>query len=67
MTGCWRKLHNEELNNLYPTPITIRIDRQNMWHEWGKEVVMYVFVGKAIKKLGRIYHNGPPRDRMGGY
>jgi hypothetical protein len=24
VTGGWRKLHNEELHNLYPSPITIR-------------------------------------------
>jgi hypothetical protein len=25
VTGGWRKLHNEELHNLYPSPIIIRI------------------------------------------
>jgi hypothetical protein len=25
VTGGWRKLHNEELHNLYPSPNTIRM------------------------------------------
>jgi hypothetical protein len=25
MTGCWRKLHNEELHNLYSSPSIIRM------------------------------------------
>jgi hypothetical protein len=25
VTGCWRKLHNEELHNLYPSPNIIRM------------------------------------------
>jgi hypothetical protein len=27
VTGGWRKLHNEELHNLYPSPSTIRINK----------------------------------------
>jgi hypothetical protein len=40
VTGGWRKLHNEELHNLYSSPNIIRSqggrDRQCMWHEWGR-------------------------------
>jgi hypothetical protein len=25
VTGDWRKLHNEELNDLYPLPNTVRV------------------------------------------
>jgi hypothetical protein len=27
-TGGWRKLHNEELNDLYPSPILFRFSNQ---------------------------------------
>jgi hypothetical protein len=42
VTGGWRKLHNEELHDLYSSPSIIRIikskrrGRQSMWHEWGR-------------------------------
>jgi hypothetical protein len=26
VTGCWRKLHNEELHNLYSSPSILRMD-----------------------------------------
>jgi hypothetical protein len=41
VTGGLRKLHNEELHNLYFSPSIIRIikstriDGQGMYHEWG--------------------------------
>jgi hypothetical protein len=30
VTGCWRKLHNEELHNLYSSPSKIRIKENEM-------------------------------------
>jgi hypothetical protein len=37
-TGGWRKVHNEELHNLYSSPTIIRImeSRRTKWHEWGR-------------------------------
>jgi hypothetical protein len=46
MTGSWRKLHNEDLHNLYLSPSIIRmssqggLDGQGMWNEWGEERCM---------------------------
>jgi hypothetical protein len=43
VTGGWRKLHNEELHNLYSSPSIIRIikSRRMRWvghvDEWGEE------------------------------
>jgi hypothetical protein len=41
VTGGWRKLHNEELHNLYPSPSIIRMikSRRTRWlgHVAGKE------------------------------
>jgi hypothetical protein len=42
VTGQWRKLHNEELRDLYSSPSMIRIIKSRrirwagMYHEWGR-------------------------------
>jgi hypothetical protein len=62
VTGEWRKLHNEELHNLYSSPDTIRQDksRRMRWAgqvaRMGEERKVYkVLVGKARRRepLGR--------------
>jgi hypothetical protein len=62
VTGEWRKLHNEELHNLYPSPIIIRIAKP-MRMRWAGHVarmgekrnVYRLLVGKPDGKrpLGR--------------
>src|SRR5215510_1707092 len=43
VTGEWRKLHNEELHDLYSSPNIVRVinreewDRRDMWRGWGRE------------------------------
>ena len=62
MTGEWRKLHNEELNDLYSLPNIVRVVklRRLRWAghvaRMGEDRVVYsVFVGKPEGKrpLGR--------------
>ena len=62
MTGEWRKLHNEELNDLYSLPNTVRVvkSRRMRWaghvSRMGEDRVMQrVLVGKPEGKrpLGR--------------
>jgi len=42
VTGEWRKLHNEELNDWYCSPNTVHVIRLRrmrwvgMWHVWGR-------------------------------
>ena len=37
VTGEWRKLHNEELNNLYSSPNAGgKIETNEMWRVWGR-------------------------------
>jgi hypothetical protein len=61
--GVWRKIHNEELNNLYSSPISVRvilIEKNGMGGTCssGGEVEKHVqgFVGKPEGKrpLGRL-------------
>ena len=62
MTGEWRKLHNEELNDLYSLPNTVRVvkSRRMRWAEHVAHMgedrgVQRVLVGKPEGKrpLGR--------------
>jgi hypothetical protein len=54
--GCWRKLHNEELHNLYSSPhIITMIKSSTRWagHTacmWGEEECIYGFGGQASRK-----------------
>jgi hypothetical protein len=46
VTAEWRKLHNEELNHLYCSPIIVRViklDGQGMWHLCGRGGCMQGF------------------------
>jgi hypothetical protein len=57
VTGGWRKLHNEDLRDLYSSPSIIRIikSRRMRWARHvarmgGKEKCVYVIGGKARGK-----------------
>jgi hypothetical protein len=63
VTGEWRKLHNEELNNLYPSPNIVRVvkSKRMRWAghvaRMGEEIGVHrVLVGKPEGKrsLGRL-------------
>ena len=62
VTGEWRKLHNEELNDLYSSPNTVRVikSRSRKWEghvaRMGERSGVYrVLVGKPVgqRSLGR--------------
>jgi len=67
VTGEWRKLHNEELNDLYSLPNTVRVIKSRM--RWAGHVarmseiigVYGVFVGKPEGKRRLVR----PRRRWG--
>jgi hypothetical protein len=47
-TGDWRKLHNEELHNLYSSPSIIRIIRSR-WMRWAGHVAR---MGRRATHIG---------------
>jgi hypothetical protein len=57
VTGDWRKVHNEELHNLYSSPSIIRMIKSR-WMRWaghvsriGEKRILYkIFVGKEEGK-----------------
>jgi hypothetical protein len=70
VAGGWRKLHNEELHNLYSSPRTIRMIKSRrmgwVWHVtrmWEKRNVYRILVGK--RPLGRPRRRWVDHIRMG--
>jgi hypothetical protein len=61
VTAGWRKLHNEELNNLYSSPNIIRImeSRRVRWVGYGDKRNTYILLRKP--KVKRQF--GRPRHR----
>jgi hypothetical protein len=49
-TGGWRKLHNEELNNLYSSPSTIRMIKSRTMR-WAEHVALMVEKRNAYRIL----------------
>jgi hypothetical protein len=67
VTGGWRKLHNEELHNLYSSPSIIRKikSRRMRWaghvaRMWEKMIAYRILVGKLERErpLRRPRHSG---------
>jgi hypothetical protein len=75
ITGEWRKLHNEELSDLYSSPTTVRVIklRRMRWvghvsHMVEGEGMYRVLVGKPEEKrpLGRPRHKWEDLLEVGG-
>jgi hypothetical protein len=65
VTGGWRKLHNEELHNLYSSPSIIRINSRSM--RWARHVGRMGASRNAYRMLARKQEGnrslGRPRRR----
>jgi hypothetical protein len=72
VTGEWRKLHNEELNDLYPSPTIVRVLKSRM--RWARHVaqigerrgVYRVLMGRSEGKrpLGKLRHRWEDNIKM---
>jgi hypothetical protein len=55
VTGCWRKLHNEELHNLYSSPSIIIMTKSRMrwaWHVARMGEKRMVWTGLIFLRVG---------------
>jgi hypothetical protein len=73
VTGCWRKLHNEELHGLYSSPSIIRVIKARRMRWVGHVAYMgevrgayNIFVGKSEgrRPLGRPRHRWEDNIKM---
>jgi hypothetical protein len=62
VAGDWRKLHNEELHNLYPSPIVIRITKTRRMR-WAGHVVRMGETRNAYKILVGKHERKSPIGR----
>ena len=62
VTGEWRRLHNEKLNDLYPSPNIIRVRklRRMVWTYGGKERCKQRFGGGNLRERNHL--EGPGID-----
>ena len=60
VTGEWRKLHNEELNNLYPSPNIVRVIKSRRMR-WAGHVAR-IGEGRTVYRLlvGKPEGRRPP-------
>jgi hypothetical protein len=68
MTGGWRKLHNEELHNLYSSPSIIRMIKSRRMR-WAGHVAQMGRRGMHIRffvKAGRKEATRKTKTRVGG-
>jgi hypothetical protein len=65
-TGEWRKLHNDELNNLYSSPSIFRVIKsrsttwRNIQHVWGKAELYTGFWWGSVRE--RVQLEDPDAD-----
>jgi hypothetical protein len=60
VTGEWRKLHKEELNDLYSSPNIDRVINREEWGGWGKW-----FIWQRGEVYARLWWGNPrERDRL---
>jgi hypothetical protein len=61
VTGEWRRLHNEELNGLYPSPNIVRVIKSKGM-SWAGHVTR---MGEERGRIGSWWGNKRKRDRWG--
>ena len=65
VTGYWRKLHNEELNDLYSSPSIVRVSKSRRMR--GAEHVTRMGESRCVYKVlvGKPEGNSPLKKKLG--
>jgi hypothetical protein len=70
VVGSWKRLHNEELRNLYPSPYIIRVNKSREFRWTGHVARMgemrnsyKIFVGKPEGRPRRRWEDNTRMDR----
>jgi hypothetical protein len=58
VTGGWRKLHNEELHNLYPSPSIMRMHNEELHNLYSSPSIMRMIKSRRMRWVEHVARSG---------